>query len=208
MERKLIYGVGVDDTSYAKQKRTYSCINGKKVSHLVWACPYHTVWTGMLKRCYSSKYKTNNPTYSDCAVTDEWLNFSNFRSWMETQDWEGKQLDKDVLIIDNKVYNKDTCVFLDKKTNCFMVSGKNKRGEYPIGVYFYKRTGLYSARCSNPFTNKMDCLGYFTDPLVAHKAWQRRKHTLALELADLQTNNRVAEALRQRYAPDKDWTKA
>lgn len=206
MTRRLIYGVGIDDTTYAKQKRTYSYVNGKKVSSLVWACPYHTAWTGMLKRCYSIKYKSNNPTYLDCTVCEEWLTFSNFKAWMETQNWKGKQLDKDILTLDNKVYNRDTCVFLDKKTNCFMVSCKNKRGEYPIGVYFYKKLGMYSSRCSNPFTNKICCLGYFNDPIEGHKAWQAKKHEYACQLAELQEDPRVADALRQRYAPDKDWT--
>lgn len=35
-------------------------------------------WHSMLKRCYDEKYKKENPTYKDCVVCDEWLNFQNF----------------------------------------------------------------------------------------------------------------------------------
>jgi len=44
--------------------------------------------------------------------------------------------------------------------------------------------------------------------LDAHLAWKQQKHEYACLLADLQEDSRVADALRQRYAPDKDWTKA
>jgi hypothetical protein len=49
-------------------------------------------------------------------------------------------------------------------------------------------------------------IGYFKTELEAHKAWQARKHEYALQLADLQSDERVAEVLRTKYAPDKDWT--
>ena len=64
----------------------------------------------------------------------------------------------------------------------------------------------YRAYCNNPFKDKKLHLGSFITELEAHKAWQAKKHEYALQLADLQEDPRVADALRQRYAPYKDWT--
>lgn len=49
-------------------------------------------------------------------------------------------------------------------------------------------------------------MGVFPTELEAHLTWQARKHELSCMLADLQTDERIATVLRERYAPDKDWT--
>ena len=66
-------------------------------------------------------------------------------------------------------------------------------------VCFHKRVKKFSATIGNPFTKKQEHLGYFTCPNEAHQAWKKRKHELACQLADIQTDQRVAEALRIRY---------
>lgn len=187
---KLLYGIGVNDAHYAVQP----IINGKKT-----VCPYYQVWKSMLERSYSEKRQTRNPTYIGCSVCDEWLTFSNFKVWMENQDWQGKQLDKDLLVAGNKVYSPQTCVFIDHMTNSFTIDCGATRGEWPIGVYFNKRDKKFKARCRNPFTKKLEHLGYFTCPDAAHQTWKARKHELALQLADIQPDSRVAQALRTRY---------
>lgn len=195
---KLVYGVGVNDADYVVQP----IVNGKQVM-----CPFYQTWVDMLKRCYIEKFQVNNPTYIGCSVYEEWLTFSNFKSWMEQQDWEGKQLDKDLLVKGNKVYSPETCVYVDSAVNNFIIDRGAARGECPIGVRFHKRYGKFYAHCRNPFTKKLEHLGCFDCPNQAHIAWQSRKHELACQFADLQQDPRVAKALRERYAPDKDWTK-
>lgn len=32
----------------------------------------------MLQRCYDSKYHEKSPTYKNCEVHNEWLNYQNF----------------------------------------------------------------------------------------------------------------------------------
>lgn len=56
------------------------------------------------------------------------------------------------------------------------------------------------ARCNNPFTLARECLGFFQDPDAAHEAWRARKHEHACVYADMQTDPRIAKALRARYA--------
>jgi hypothetical protein len=153
----------------------------------------------MLERCYSLTFQLKNPTYEGCIVCDEWLTFSNFKRWMEVQDWEGKELDKDLLINGNKLYSPETCVFVSSVVNGFISGGVNRRGDCPIGVTFREASGKLYARCRNPFTGKEDHIGYFDCEDKAHLAWKRRKHQLACQLADRQSDSRVAEALRVRY---------
>ena len=201
---KLVCGVGINDADYnVDVKKT---INGKRV--LVWRCPFYKCWKTMLERCYSENYYEKNPTYKDCKVCDEWLLFSNFKKWMEQQDWEGKQLDKDLLVVGNKVYSPETCVFVDCTVNNFIIDKSAYRGEFMIGVDLFKRDNKFRVRCSNPFTRKREWLGYFTNELDAHLAWKTKKHEFACQLADSEycNDSRLANALRTRYDENSDWT--
>ena len=56
------------------------------------------------------------------------------------------------------------------------------------------------SKCRNPFTKKQEFLGYFTCEQEAHQAWLKRKLELAYELVAIQTDQRVAEALIDRYS--------
>lgn len=187
---KLIFGVGINDAGYYVIK----FINGKQVM-----CPFYRKWASMMARCYYTKYQSRMKSYIGCSVIDEWKVFSNFRKWMETQDWRGKQLDKDLLVMGNKIYSPETCLFIDPHINYFLTDSASSRGDFPIGVSYLKKTKKFSARCRNPIGNKMDNLGYFSNPEDAHLAWKRRKHELACQLAELQEDDRVANALRNRY---------
>lgn len=188
--RKLVYGVGINDAGYSVRPT----VNDKKIM-----CPFYRVWSNMIERCYSDSFQRNRPTYIGCTVCDDWLTFSNFKSWMQKQGWQGMQIDKDILIKGNRIYSPSTCVFVSQITNAFTLDSKSIRGECPIGVSLFKRVNKFIASCSNPFTGKGDHLGYFNDEDSAHQAWKRRKHELACQLAELQTDERVANALRTRY---------
>ena len=194
---RLVYGVGINDADYNVVES--ATVDGK--CKTIWKCPFYQTWVHMLERCYSEKFHQRKPTYKGCSVCDEWLIFSNFKRWMETQDWQGKDLDKDLLTEGNKVYSPDTCIFVDRKINIFVIDRGNDRGEYMLGVYWHKRANKFRAKCSNPFTGKEDSLGYFTNELDAHLAWKKRKHELACQFADSEHCNdpRLAEALRTRY---------
>ena len=73
------------------------------------------------------------------------------------------------------------------------------RGEWKVGVTWSKEKGKFQAQCSNPFTKKRGHLGYFTCEQEAHQTWLKRKLELAHELAAIQTDERVAKALINRY---------
>ena len=196
---RLVCGVGINDADYAVAKYETIEVDGKRKQKRVWYCPYFRVWKSMLERCYSIKYQERFLTYKGCSVSEEWLTFSRFKSWMEYQGWEGLQLDKDLLFEGNKVYSEETCVFVSREVNMFTVDRGNDRGEWLIGVYWNKRDGVFVSQCRNPFTRKSEHLGYFTSELEAHQAWLKRKLELAHLLAAEQTDERVAKALIKRY---------
>lgn len=199
--KKLVCGVGVNDADYAVQKFEYlGRANGKIKQKLIWVCPFYRAWGSMLNRCYSAKYQERYPTYKGCSVSDEWLTFSVFKRWMEAQDFEGMQLDKDLLFEGNKVYSPETCVFVTGEVNGFTNDVGNGRGEWLIGVYWHKASEKFRAKCRNPFTKTQEYLGCFDCEQEAHQAWLKRKLELAHELAAIQTDPRVAKALIDRYS--------
>lgn len=199
--KQLVYGVGINDADYVIEKReTIVCADGKQKRKKVWECPYYRAWGNMLRRCYSTEFQERNKTYKDCTVSEDWLTFSNFKNWMEAQDFEGLQLDKDILFEGSKIYSETTCVFISPMVNTFTTDSGATRGERLIGVYWYKASEKFRAKCRNPFTNKQESLGYFDCEQEAHEAWLKRKLELAKELAAVQTDPRVAKALIDRYS--------
>ena len=199
--RKLVFGIGVNDADYVvNKKETIGYEGGKQRFKLIWACPYYSTWVRMLSRCYSAKAQDKRPTYRGCTVSEEWLTFSNFKAWMEKQEWEGKHLDKDLLFEGNKVYSAETCVFVTPMVNSFTLDSGASRGEWLIGVHWDKEKEKFRAQCCNPFTKKIEKLGRFTSEQQAHEAWAKRKLELARELAAIQTDPRVAKALIDRYS--------
>ena len=140
------------------------------------------------------------------SVCSEWLSATSFKKWMEKQDWQGKSLDKDIIVPKSKLYSPDTCAFVLEATNNFVIASDAIRGDYPVGVSLCKRTGKYYASCRNPFTGKTENLGLFSTPEEAHEAWRKRKHELAQFVADTESDMRVVEALKNRYSLE-EWYK-
>ena len=194
-DKRLIDGVGINDANYATLKQTI--LNGKTIT--LWECPFYRKWKNMIHRCYNKKYQNRQPTYMGCSVAGIWHRFTTFRAWMETQDWQDKHLDKDLLFLENKIYSPNTCVFIDGKVNRFLQERQNDRGLYPIGVYLHKASQKFHARGQNVLSGKCESLGYYHNPEQAHQAWLAFKLSQAHILAAEQSDPRVAAALIDRY---------
>lgn len=196
MRNKLIYGVGISNTG-----RHARSVNGKHTK------PY-IAWQDIIRRCYSYKFQEKFPTYIDCYVCDEWLEFQCFAEWHHDNhpkcgNWY--QLDKDLKIIGNLAYSPDTCLFVSQSVNKFTTDHRSARGSFLIGVDWHNSSKKFRARCHNPFTNKSDHLGLFSSEIVAHVAWRKRKSELAYELAMQQESQDVRDALlRWRFALDNN----
>jgi hypothetical protein len=187
--KSLVFGVGFNDADYPVNR----LVAGKQIK-----CNFYSCWANMIKRCYSKKFQEKNQTYIGCSVCPEWLTFSNFKAWMEKQDYKNKQLDKDLLVVGNKTYSSDNCVFVDHATNSFTLDcGASINGRI-AGVCWVESKKKFLANCSDPFTGSKH-LGYFDCKEDAYAAWLRRKHEIACKLADTQSDKRVSDALRLRY---------
>lgn len=182
-----LFGVGINDADYVVE----TGIAGQK-----YTCPFYRVWRNMLGRCYNNPEQ--NPTYVDCFVVTDWHRFSTFKSWMQTQDWEGKELDKDLLVEGNKEYGPNTCLFVTRKVNLFTIGKSNSRGELPQGVTL-NDYGRYIAQGYKP-DGKYGYLGSFSTVKQAHDAWKQSKKVRATVLAAEQTCERTAEAILKRFA--------
>jgi hypothetical protein len=205
MSTRLVCGVGINDADYKVEiKKTVGRINGKQIQKRIWVCPFYVKWKNMLIRGYSRKVKDKYKTYEECAVCDEWLTFSNFRSWMVLQDWEGKQLDKDILVTGNKLYSPSTCCFVSKEVNSFLTGNDATRGEWPIGVNWSNAAQKFQSSCSDPFLNSRVHIGTYDTPEEAHYMWANYKYELACNIAENEVNDVIASALVNNHLKIKE----
>lgn len=161
----MIFGAGINDVEYRVRPKSREI------------CPYYSVWHSMMTRCYSERYHEKKPTYKNCEVCEEWLIFSNFKAWMETKNWEYKQLDKDIFG-DGKLYSPETCCFVEPWLNSiFNDCGSSRQGRL-LGVRFCKRSGSIYAELR--IDGKKIYLGVFDNKQDAHKAYciAKQKHIL------------------------------
>lgn len=199
--KNLVFGHGVNDANYTVQIKVESGVSasGKRKQKVIWHCPFYSRWCGVLERSYSKALHKTRPSYIGCSTTPEWHYFMTFRAWMEKQDWQDKHLDKDILFIGNKVYGPNTCVFVDARTNSFLIEKRSSNNGWPVGVHYDKRHCKFVSQINDLETGKRKFLGYYDDALVAHQAWLYYKLEQAKILASQQTDERVAKALVARY---------
>ena len=100
LRRRLVQDVGVNDAPFPVPSND----------------PFYRFWVQMLFRCYG-KPGCSNAAYRDCSVSEEWHSFMNFRSWILKQDWEGNQLDKDLIVPGNRIYSPEFCCLVPRPIN-------------------------------------------------------------------------------------------
>ena len=97
---RLYYGIGY----YGKEFEDVKLID----------IPSYRTWRMMLQRCYDKKVHKLEPRYKDCAVCEEWHSLFRFNEWYLQNYYsisdERMELDKDILLKNNKIYSPDTNV--------------------------------------------------------------------------------------------------
>lgn len=164
-DRKMC-GRGVNDLK--DRIPMYQSINGKNVAE-----PHYATWKSLFHRCYGGKSKY----HLDCEVDERWWLFSEFWKWMDTQEWKRNDekftLDKDLKIPGNKIYSPEACIFVPQQINTLFVTRQAARGDLPLGVTLRKDTNKYLVHCHQD--GKIVHGGYFNDPQMAHRVWQKMK---------------------------------
>lgn len=181
--KRRMCGIGIYDTD----ESTILSTDGKTVY-----CPFYKTWRNMFIRCYSEVEHKRSPCYIGCTVANEWHLFSAFKSWMESKEWDGKALDKDIIKPGNKVYSSETCCFVPHAINALIVRPK-KRGGNPRGVSIHRKTGLFFARYKAD--GKVNYLGYFKTPEEASIVYRKEKADHVFRIAHQQTDPRVNRGL-------------
>lgn len=84
--------------------------------------------------------------YTGADACEDWKDFQNFAQWFEDVQSagyyeKGWQLDKDLLVKNNKVYAPEFCVFLPEEVNKSLNIKSRTRGELPLGLSYNCRSG-------------------------------------------------------------------
>lgn len=169
---KYPYHLSVFGVGYIGEGEYRARVKGKKTKA-------YRLWSSMLTRCYYKKLHKENPTYKDCYVSDEWLNFQVFAKWFEKSHKENWELDKDLLIKNNKVYSQDTCIFIPRCLNAFLANIYSSNTSGHAGVCWYKKYNKWLARIRDCDTHKRKNLGYHITKEEASIAYQRARTTMA-----------------------------
>lgn len=190
MSRFLFMGFGIMDDSSDQTNE-----NGRSVK-----CPHRVTWESMITRCYSEKHRSKYRAYEGCTVDERWRLFSQFKEWRESQDWQDKQLDKDLLFEGNRVYGPDTCAMISRSLNAFLVPDGNP--DLMPGVISVKGGGYKPIRYTYPYQLRKEKQvdHHFETELEAHKQWLINKHEVALIHAEHEKDPRVVKALKTRWA--------
>ncbi len=191
-----VFGIGVVGNKYP------ITVDGVKTKE-------YNLWCSMLTRCYSDTCKKKNPTYEGCKVSDNFKSYEYFYEWCNEQigfGADGFELDKDLLIKGNKVYNENTCVFIPSEINSLLTKCTASRGEYLIGVSWHKTRKAFVATVSKR-KGKREHLGYFKTEIEAFNAYKEAKETFVKEKAEkwkLQIDERAYKALMNYTVEDDD----
>ena len=170
---KSLYGIGYIGIGEYKTKE-----NNKMTSA-------YKAWINMFSRCYSESANKYFPTYVNCTVSEDFHCFQDFAKWYYDNMWGENikfQIDKDILIKNNKVYSKDTCVLVDSKLNHILAKSSITNGEYPIGVYFDKRLNAFTPQFK--IDGKKIYLGVYNNPTDAFYRYKEAKEKYIKEIAD------------------------
>ena len=144
------------------------------------------IWYGMLMRCYYPKYQEKYPTYKGCKVEEYLLNFQNMGKWINENYYEipGEKicLDKDILCKGNKIYSRDTCIFVPQRINNLFTKRDKSRGDTPIGVT-PTSSGNYRVDCNNGY-GKLNYLGSYSTEKEAFEIYKNYKEKVIKEVID------------------------
>lgn len=177
---RTVYGVGYLGEGKYKVKE-----NGKDTR-------IYSTWSHMLRRCHDENYQREKPSYKYATICEEFHNFQNFGYWDSDNFYqiEGEKmcLDKDILIKGNKLYSPETCIFVPERINTLFIKCDDKRGNYPVGVYYHKRDKKFKAQCSiydfEKRKSQQEQLGYYNTPEEAFKVYKQFKENYIKKVAD------------------------
>ena len=187
--RSLVYGVGINDVMipYFTKTRTYR------------------TWSGVIRRSdkRDPKWLTvpGKEYYVDCTLDPRWYKLSVFKEWIEKwDDFENKEVDKDILIPGNKVYGPDTCLMVRPIVNAWFKP--TFKGDLPRGVSWNstwkkgKSPNPYRAQIT-PIGGKRTLLGYYATIEEASAVFEKARKEQIKVLIETETDPKVKNAMME-----------
>lgn len=167
--RKLISGVGICEIGdYPVKSKAQS------------------VWASMIERCYSVTSKHyKDQTYIGVTVSEDFKEFQKWVSWAKDQigfDKAGWHFDKDLLVKGNRMYSKDTCVFIPAELNLLINRNKGARKNCCIGVVWRKVECKFRAQLN--YKGKTKQLGQASSMEAAFLMYKKGKESYIKEMAE------------------------
>lgn len=144
------------------------------------------IWNNMIRRV------GNDPTYMDCEVCHEWLEFEPFYQWTVRQDWHGKFLDKDIIKPGNRLYAPELCCFVSREINNLIKGPYRKSSGRLPGVTPYRGRFVAQMRTTR---DRSAHLGVFDTEAEANAAYAKAKCERLLAAASRQSDHRVQDGL-------------
>jgi len=188
--RSLVYGVGINDVMipYFTSTRTWK------------------TWSGIIRRTDNRDPKwineQNKTSYLGCTLDSRWYKLSVFKEWIEKwDDFENKEIDKDILIPGNKIYGPDTCLMVRPIVNSWFKPNAAK-GDLPRGVCWNstwkrgKSPNPYRAQIT-PIGGKRTGLGYYATIEEASAAFEKARKEQIQILIETETDSRVKNAMME-----------
>lgn len=195
--RTLIYGVGINDVMISEFTKTRT-----------WK-----VWCGIIRRTDNRDpvWIDKKSSYKDCTLDPRWFKLSVFKEWIEQwDDFENKEVDKDILIPGNLHYGPDTCLMVRRIVNQWFKPQDENKSDLPRGVCW--NSGWKKGKSPKPYRaqinplqvidgevkiGKRTALGHFLTEEEASDAFQKaRKESLQI-LIDTETDIKVRDAILQ-----------
>ena len=186
--RELIYGVGINDVMipYFTESR-------------IWR-----QWCGIIRRTGKRDPNMHNfDSYKDCTLDPRWYKLSVFKEWIEQwDDYDNKEVDKDILIPGNKHYGPDTCLMVRRVVNAWFRPNAAKGG-LPRGVSW--NTGWKRGKSPKPYRaqitpigGKRTGLGYYDtieEASVVFESARKKELKILMETeTDLKVKNAIMES--------------
>ena len=174
---------------------------------------FYQTWKLLLDRCFPTEHREKHPTYENCTICDDWLCFDEFqRDCQELIGYEQKleyphidfQLDKDILLHNNKHYNKENCIWLPQKLNSFFtnINSRNKTGFEGVSQTKHKNY----ATCIS-IDGKTRYIASSKTPFEAYlKYCKVKSEVLEMYLTDefVFLDERIKEALRNKLISQRE----
>lgn len=160
MPRKVspVWGLGINDLGVVPRDE-----NGKVAKS-------YQHWIKIFYRSYSPDHHDKFPTYVGCSVDDRWHTLSNFIEWFDARYVQGWEVDKDVLVPENKVYSPDTCLIIPAHLNTIM-SCCRVGNVHPVGIHYRKDRGKWVAQLGRkPKTIHLGSFDNMQDAIDSHIA--------------------------------------